>query len=102
MNGEVRQVAVDDNLAAVDDTSRPKADLSDSSQVGAPMSGVVVEIRVHDGLEVKKGDPLAVLSAMKMEMVISAPHHGVVSSLEVKEGDSVDGQDLICKIVKAA
>ncbi|PGH32903.1 pyruvate carboxylase [[Emmonsia] crescens] len=102
MNGEVRQVSVDDNLAAIDDTSRPKADLSDSSQVGAPMSGVVVEIRVHDGLEVKKGDPLAVLSAMKMEMVISAPHHGVVSSLEVKEGDSVDGQDLICKIVKAA
>ncbi|QSS62195.1 pyruvate carboxylase [Histoplasma capsulatum] len=102
MNGEVRQVSVDDNLAAVDDASRPKADLSDSSQVGAPMSGVVVEIRVHDGLEVKKGDPLAVLSAMKMEMVISAPHHGVVSNLEVKEGDSVDGQDLICKIVKAA
>jgi pyruvate carboxylase len=30
------------------------------------MSGVVVEIRVKDGSEVKKGDPLAVLSAMKM------------------------------------
>jgi pyruvate carboxylase len=66
MNGEVRQVAVDDVMANVDDTSRPKADPSDSSQIGAPMSGVVVEIRVHDGLEVKKGDPVAVLSAMKM------------------------------------
>jgi pyruvate carboxylase len=33
-------------------------------------------------------------------MVISAPHAGVVSSLQVKEGDSVDGSDLICKIVK--
>jgi hypothetical protein len=30
------------------------------------MSGVVVEIRIHDGHEVKKGDPIAVLSAMKM------------------------------------
>lgn len=66
VNGEVRQVSVDDNKASVENTARPKADASDSSQVGAPMSGVVVEIRVQDGLEVKKGDPVAVLSAMKM------------------------------------
>ena len=33
-------------------------------------------------------------------MVISAPHNGVVSQLQVKEGDSVDGSDLICRIVK--
>ena len=66
MNGEVRQVTVDDNKAAVENVSRQKADSSDSSQVGAPMSGVVVEVRVKDGSEVKKGDPIAVLSAMKM------------------------------------
>ncbi|TKA71877.1 Pyruvate carboxylase [Friedmanniomyces simplex] len=100
MNGEVRQVTVDDNKAAVENKSRAKADASDSSQVGAPMSGVVVEVRVKDGTEVSKGDPIAVLSAMKMEMVISAPHSGKIGSLGVKEGDSVDGQDLVCKIVK--
>ncbi|KAL1993100.1 hypothetical protein VTN49DRAFT_3857 [Thermomyces lanuginosus] len=100
VNGEVRQVTVDDNQAAVDNTARIKADPGDSSQVGAPMSGVVVEIRVTEGHEVKKGDPIAVLSAMKMEMVISAPHHGKVSNIQVKEGDSVDGQDLICRIAK--
>ena len=66
MNGEVRQVTIDDNQAAVENTRRAKADSGDSSQVGAPMSGVVVEVRVHDGSEVKKGDPVAVLSAMKM------------------------------------
>jgi pyruvate carboxylase len=38
----------------------------------------------------------------KQEMVISAPHHGTIASIVVKEGDSVDGQDLICKIIKAA
>lgn len=100
MNGEMRQVTVDDQHAAVENTSRPKADAGDSSQVGAPMSGVVVEVRVHDGSDVKKGDPIAVLSAMKMEMVISAPHAGKIGSLGVKEGDSVDGQDLVCKVVK--
>jgi pyruvate carboxylase len=35
------------------------------------MSGVVVEIRVHDGGEVKKGDPIAVLSAMKMVSILA-------------------------------
>ncbi|CAP60542.1 uncharacterized protein PODANS_1_8330 [Podospora anserina S mat+] len=100
MNGEVRQVTVDDKQASVENVSRPKADPGDSSQVGAPMAGVLVELRVHEGSEVKKGDPLAVLSAMKMEMVISAPHNGVVSSLQVREGDSVDGSDLVCRITR--
>lgn len=95
MNGEVRQVTVDDNQASVENVSRPKADPGDSSQVGAPMAGVLVELRVHEGTDVKKGDPLAVLSAMKMEMVISAPHNGKVSDLNVKEGDSVGGGDLV-------
>jgi pyruvate carboxylase len=71
VNGEVRQVSVDDNKASVDNIARPKADAADSSQVGAPMSGVVVEIRVRDGHEVKKGDPIAVLSAMKMVRNVS-------------------------------
>ena len=66
MNGEVRQVTVDDKKASVENVSRPKADPGDSSQVGAPMAGVLVELRVHEGGDVKKGDPLAVLSAMKM------------------------------------
>ncbi|KAI9809890.1 MAG: hypothetical protein M1825_000323 [Sarcosagium campestre] len=101
MNGEVRQVTIEDSKAAVENLSRPKADAGDSSQVGAPMSGVVVEVRVHENGEVKKGDPVAVLSAMKMEMVISAPHSGAIGSLQVKEGDSVDSGDLVCKIVKS-
>ncbi|KAI1760329.1 pyruvate carboxylase [Hypoxylon sp. FL1150] len=100
MNGEVRQVTVDDKKASVENVSRPKADPGDTSQVGAPMAGVLVELRVHEGSDVKKGDPLAVLSAMKMEMVISSPHNGKVSGLQVREGDSVDGSDLVCKIAK--
>jgi len=101
VNGEVRQVTIDDSKAAVENTSRPKADPGDSSQVPAPMSGVVVEVRAKEGHEIKKGDPIAVLSAMKMEMVISAPHSGKVGELFVKEGDSVGGGDLIAKIAKA-
>jgi pyruvate carboxylase len=73
MNGEVRQVSVEDVHAAVENVRRPKADANDSSQVGSPMAGVVVEIRVKDGHEVKKGDPIAVLSAMKMVSLLAFP-----------------------------
>lgn len=100
MNGEGRTISVEDKKAAVDNTTRPKADPNDHAQVGAPMQGVVVEVRVSEGGDVKKGDPIAIMSAMKMEMVVSAPHGGKVAELQVKEGDSVDGNDLICKIVK--
>ncbi|PUU75282.1 carbamoyl-phosphate synthase L chain, ATP binding domain-domain-containing protein [Tuber borchii] len=101
MNGEGRTLLIEDKHAAVENVSRPKADPKDPGHVGAPMAGVVVEVRVKENTEVKKGDPIAIMSAMKMEMSVTAPHSGVVVGLEVKEGDSVDGSDLICKIQKA-
>jgi pyruvate carboxylase len=61
VNGEVRQVTIDDSKAAVENTSRPKADPGDSSQVGAPMAGVVVEVRAKEGHEVKKGVSICAL-----------------------------------------
>lgn len=75
VNGEMRQVTVQDQHAAVENTARVKADANDSSQVGAPMSGMVVEIRVKEGHEVKKGDPVAILSAMKMVSI--EVHHSL-------------------------
>lgn len=100
LNGEMRKVTVEDRLAAVETVSRIKADPHNINEVGAPMAGVVIEVRVSDDTEVKKGDPIVVLSAMKMEMIISAPVAGKVSSLLVKNGDSVDASDLMCKVVK--
>lgn len=58
-------VPVEDKSAAVETISRDKA-TSEPGSVGAPMSGVVVEVRVKEGQEVKKGDILCVQSAMKV------------------------------------
>ncbi|ANZ75230.1 BA75_01882T0 [Komagataella pastoris] len=101
LNGEMRKVTVEDKNAAVETITRPKADAHNPNEIGAPMAGVVVEVRVHENGEVKKGDPIAVLSAMKMEMVISSPVAGRIGQIAVKENDSVDASDLIAKIVKA-
>jgi pyruvate carboxylase len=100
LNGEMRKVTIEDKTAAIATVTRAKADAHNPNEVGAPMAGVVVEVRVKHGVEVKKGDPLAVLSAMKMEMVISAPVSGKVGDVLVNEGDSVDMGDLMVRITK--
>ncbi|CAK5267319.1 unnamed protein product [Mycena citricolor] len=98
VNGEVRAVSVEDKNSAVDTVSREKA-TNDPGSVGAPMSGVVVEVRVKEGQEIKKGDPLAVLSAMKMESAVTAPVSGHIKRVVVQEGDSINQGDLTVEIV---
>ncbi|MDK2783686.1 MAG: glutaconyl-CoA/methylmalonyl-CoA decarboxylase subunit gamma, partial [Thermococcaceae archaeon] len=61
-----------------------------------PMPGKVLRILVREGDEVKAGQGLLVLEAMKMENEIPSPRDGVVKKILVKEGDTVDtGQPLI-------
>lgn len=102
LNGEMRKVSVADKTSKVEVVSRPKADSHNPNQVGSPMAGVLVEVKVHKGSEAKKGQAVAVLSAMKMEMVISAPADGVISDVLVKEGDNVDAGDLLVVVEPAA
>ncbi|OBZ66385.1 Pyruvate carboxylase [Grifola frondosa] len=98
VNGEVRAVSVEDKNSAVETVSREKA-TSDPGSVGAPMSGVVVEVRVKEGAEIKKGDPVCVMSAMKMESAITAPVSGHIKRVAVHEGDSINQGDLVVEIV---
>ena len=53
----MRAVAVEDKNSAVETVTREKA-TSDPGSVGAPMAGVVVEVRVKEGHEIMRGDPL--------------------------------------------
>ena len=95
LNGELRKVPVVDRSQKVETIAKPKADAHDPYQIGAPMAGVIVEVKVHKGSLVKKGQAIAVLSAMKMEMVISAVVDGQVKDVLAIDGDNVDASDLI-------
>lgn len=58
--------------------------------VKAPMPGLVLDIRVAEGDTIKKGDPIFVLEAMKMENIIKSPTDGVIKKINVKKGLAVD------------
>jgi biotin carboxyl carrier protein len=66
------------------------------SEIKAPMPGMVLKVFAGEGMEIKKGDNLFVLEAMKMENIIKAPADVVVKTVKIKPGDKVEkGQILM-------
>jgi biotin carboxyl carrier protein len=58
----------------------------------SPMTGLVKEIKVAVGADVKKGDVVLIMEAMKMDVEVSAPASGVVAEIAVRAGDTVESQ----------
>ena len=56
------------------------------SELKAPMPGLVVEVSVTEGMEVKKGDKLLVLEAMKMENILKSPADVTVKKIQITKG----------------
>ncbi|EAJ9148636.1 biotin attachment protein [Campylobacter coli] len=69
------------------------ADLSEGVQAG--ISGNVFKIYINEGEEVKSGQVVMVLEAMKMEIEVNAPKDGIIEKICVKTGDSVSENDLV-------
>jgi pyruvate carboxylase subunit B len=67
-------------------------------KLNAPMPGKIIELMVNDGDDVERGDPVAILEAMKMENELKAPIAGSVSSIDVSEGDSLEKNAPILEI----
>ncbi|WP_316529148.1 biotin carboxylase N-terminal domain-containing protein [Kitasatospora brasiliensis] len=67
----------------------------------APMPGTVTVVKTTAGETVRKGQPLLVLEAMKMEHVIAAPHDGVVTELRATAGATVAMEDLLVVVTPA-
>ncbi|MBL4657710.1 MAG: biotin/lipoyl-binding protein [Flavobacteriales bacterium] len=56
----------------------------------APMPGLVLEVKVKSGDKIKKGDPLIILEAMKMENILKATTDAIIDNCSAKKGDSVE------------
>ena len=64
--------------------------------IKSPMPGLILRVMVEEGQSIKKGDPVLVLEAMKMENVFKAPSDAVIKAIKVSEKQAVEkGQVLI-------
>jgi pyruvate carboxylase len=98
LNGITRETYVADKKVAPSAKARPKADIADPLQIGAPIPGLVAAIAVSVGQKVNKGDKLLLMEAMKMQTTVSAPVTGVVSELLCSLGETVESKDLLLRL----
>lgn len=96
LNGMPREsVVIDKSLISTATAARQKGDPSDPNQICAPLPGMITEIAVSPGTEVKAGDKLITLEAMKMLTTVSAQTDGIIKDILVKKGVQVDTDDLL-------
>jgi len=77
---------------------RPATHEAASGEVTMPMPGLVIEVSVTEGQAVKRGDPLLVVEAMKMEHTLRAPRDGVVRRLAAANGQRVDAGKILLEV----
>ncbi len=78
-------------------TNKPSAKAA-AGLIKAPLPGVIIEVKAKEGDEVKIGDKLLVMEAMKMENNINADREGKIVSVKIKQGDSVLEGDVLVEI----
>jgi biotin carboxyl carrier protein len=67
-------------------------------EVTSPMPGVVVAVLVEVGQEIRAGEGLCILEAMKMENEVRAPRTGVIEAVSVRPGQRVNQKDILVRI----
>ena len=96
--GDISAIAPVGEIQA-DKTESLSRDLSKGEVITAPLAGTVVKVIVSSGNVVKKGDPVLILEAMKMETQVSAPRDGTVAEIHVRSGDSISVGDSLVGLI---
>lgn len=95
LNGQTRNIEVQDKSVKVELRENRKVDKSNEKQIGAPLQGMLSKVLVATGATVKKNQPLFVIEAMKMETVITAPQDATVKDIALQPGTLVNTHDLV-------
>ncbi|MDB5025546.1 MAG: gcdC [Mucilaginibacter sp.] len=97
VNGTIYTIAAKDQFdILLDQLGLNALNTAKVSEIKAPMPGLVLKLLVSEGTEVKKGDNLFILEAMKMENIIKSPADVTVKKVQIKPGDKVEkGQVLL-------
>ena len=97
IEGEIFDIEIKDDLdQMLERMGFGKAGIKQVKEITAPMPGLVLEIAVTDGQEVKEGDKLLILEAMKMENSIMIQTSAIIKKVSVSAGQAVEkGQVLV-------
>jgi len=98
LNGMTRETYITDKKITPLAKTRPKADLTDPLQIGAPIPGLIAAIVVSVGQRVAKGDKLLMMEAMKMQTTVYASADGIVDTVSASVGETVESKDLLVKL----
>lgn len=96
VNGNIYQINIEDQFdvllkqLGLDNLTSNKV-----SEIKAPMPGLVLKVLVEENTEVKKGDNLFILEAMKMENILKSSTDGVIKKVLVKQGDKVEKNQVL-------
>lgn len=100
LNGQSREIVINDESIKSDIEIKPKIDSSNKNHIGATMPGSVMKVICEEGTEVEKGDYLIITEAMKMETTVQAPFRGKISKIYVKDGDTINVNDLLVEVIE--
>ncbi|MCY1533126.1 pyruvate carboxylase [compost metagenome] len=96
VNGTIYKVAIADPFdLLLKQLGMDNMKVNKVQQIKAPMPGLVLNVLINEGDEVKKGDNLLVLEAMKMENMIKSPADGTIRKVNVTKGDKVEKNEVL-------
>ncbi len=78
--------------------NRKKWEIKDPRKIIAYIPGTIHSVYLENGQEVREGDPLVILEAMKMRNVVTVPADGIVKMVNVKTGDIIPKGHLIAEL----
>ena len=98
LNGQPREIRVPNRSAKAKIATRPKADETNRSHIGAPMPGLVIGVKAELGKKLVKGDVILQIEAMKMQTAVTAEREAILKALHVKVGDQIEVKDLVAEL----
>lgn len=101
VDGYRRVVSIKDKQALTKSVAGSQiqfANQDDEKEIGANIPGTIIKVLVSEGDEVKQGQPIAIIEAMKMETNVISTGDGVIAKIYVKEAESVKSGQLIARL----
>ncbi|TCD11542.1 acetyl-CoA carboxylase biotin carboxyl carrier protein subunit [Pedobacter frigidisoli] len=96
VNGNIYNIKVEDQFdQLLQQLGLDKLATNKVSEIKAPMPGLVLKVSVTEGEDVKKGDNLLILEAMKMENILKSSADGIVKRILVNQGDKVEKNQIL-------